>query len=133
MNRRLAVVAMCVIVGGCSGNSKSGPSTAPTADTSARAVNVTLADLIAQGTSLQATATATLASGSTQAVSTGFKSDVPNVATVTDSGSVTAVSMGRANIYVVFGGQQGTKGIRVIPNYQGNWSGRWIVSGCTQT
>ena len=39
-------------------------------------------------------------SGQSQAVATGFLSDTPGVATVTDGGLVTAVSQGRANIYV---------------------------------
>ena len=31
------------------------------------------------------------------------------------------------------GGQQGTKNIRVIPSYAGNWSGSYTVTGCTQS
>jgi len=74
-----------------------------------------------------------MSNGTTQNITSGFKSDVPGVATVTDSGMVTAVAAGLANIYVVSGGQQGTKNVRVVPSYAGNWSGSYYVTGCSHS
>src|SRR4030095_12793597 len=51
----------------------------------------------------------------------------------TDGGLVTALSMGRANIYVVSAGRQGLKQVRTIANYQGNWAGRYLVTACSNT
>jgi hypothetical protein len=64
---------------------------------------------------------------------TGFKSDTPAVATSTDSGLVTGVTNGLANIYTIYAGKQGTKQIRVVPNYQGQWQGSYVVRSCTSS
>jgi hypothetical protein len=82
------------------------------------------------GQTTQATGAAALSNGQTQAVTSGWQSDVPSVATVTDAGLVTAVANGRANIYVVSGGQQGLAQVRVVPDLQGRWSGRLQVTAC---
>ncbi|HEY6506979.1 MAG TPA: Ig-like domain-containing protein, partial [Vicinamibacterales bacterium] len=60
-------------------------------------------------------------------------SDTPTVATVTNSGLVTGVSNGRATVYVVSGGQQGQQVVRVVPDYQGRWSGGLGVTSCSET
>ena len=85
------------------------------------------------GQTEQATAMATLTGGTTQSITTGFKSDVPAVATVTDGGLVTAVTNGLANIYVVSGGKQGTKNLKVVPDLEGTWQGSYVITGCTGT
>lgn len=40
---------------------------------------------------------------------------------------------GRATIYVVAGGRQGQQSVRVVPDYQGRWSGGLRVTSCSQT
>jgi hypothetical protein len=81
----------------------------------------------------QAVATASMANGQTQSVTIGFRSDTPTVATVSDAGLVTGNANGQANISVNNGGRQGTKTIRVIPDYQGSWSGRYSVTSCSDS
>ena len=81
----------------------------------------------------QATATASLTNGQSQAITTGWLSDAANVATATPAGLVTGVANGRATIYVVSGGRQGQQVVRVVPSYEGQWAGLLRVTGCTQT
>ena len=122
--------AAVVVTSACS-NKASGTGTAPSPTTSS--VAVTLTSPLRIGESAQAAATATMSNGQTQSVTSGWQSDIPTVARVSDAGQVTGVANGRANIYVISGGQQGTLGIRVVPDYLGRWSGRLLVTTCTQS
>jgi hypothetical protein len=49
------------------------------------------------------------------------------------TGRVTGNASGEATIAVDSGGRRGTKLIRVLPNYQGTWSGSYRVTECSQT
>lgn len=82
------------------------------------------------GETVQASATATFSDGKSETLKTGWRSDTPEVATVTDAGLVTGVSNGRANIYVVHAGQQVQRNIRVAPDYQGRWVGTYRITSC---
>jgi hypothetical protein len=126
----LALAGVAALAVGC-GDDSPGSATAPSPTTSA--VTVTLNSPLRVGQTTQATGTATLSSGQTQAVTSGWQSDVPSVATVTDAGLVTGVANGRANVYVVSGGQQGLAQVRVVPDFQGRWNGRLVVTSCTHT
>jgi hypothetical protein len=59
------------------------------------------------GQTTQASGTATLSNGQSQALTSAWQSDAPGVATVTDAGLLTGVGNGRATIYVMNGGRQG--------------------------
>jgi hypothetical protein len=85
------------------------------------------------GQTTQATGTAILSDGTSQLLSTGWQSDAPGVAVVTSAGAVSGVSNGRATIFIVSGGRQGQQVIRVVPDYQGAWSGGARITSCTQT
>lgn len=122
----LSVCAWRRVVSGCGGGSSSGSPAAPS--TTASSVALTLRDVVLVGTNSPATATATLSNGQTQSVTTGWRSDTPAVAMVTDACSVTGVSNGRATIAVTFGGRDGTKTIRVAPNYDGRWQGMQVIT-----
>lgn len=124
-----------VLLGGivaCGGDSSS-PSSPSTPAVTTQSITLALASPLAVGGTAQATAVATMSNGTAQNITSGFKSDVAGVATVTDNGMVTAVAPGGANIYVVSGGQQGTKNIRVVPSYEGKWSGSYYVTGCAHS
>ncbi|MEQ1758773.1 MAG: Ig-like domain-containing protein [Vicinamibacterales bacterium] len=88
--------------------------------------------MIPRGTT-RATGTATLSNGTTQLITTGWRSDAPAVATVTDSGEVTGVARGLANVYVVYGERQGQAQMKVTPGYEGIWGGTRTYLTCTQT
>jgi hypothetical protein len=85
------------------------------------------------GQTAQASGTETLSNSQTRPITSGWQSDAPAVATVTDAGVVTAVANGRATIFVVAGGRQGQQVVRVVPDYQGTWSGALVVTSCTET
>jgi hypothetical protein len=81
----------------------------------------------------QASGTEMRSNGQSQGITSGWLSDAPAVATVTGAGLVTGMANGRATIYVVAGGRQGQQVIRVVPDYQGRWSGGLRVTSCTET
>ena len=86
------------------------------------------------GATAQASATATLSSGQSQPITAGWQSDAQSVATVTDSGLVTgAGDKASATIFVLHGGRQGQQVMRVVPDYQGQWSGALRVTSCTDS
>jgi hypothetical protein len=73
-------------------------------------------------------------SGSNLAATSSWSSDSNAVATVEAStGRVTGVANGGVLISVDSGGRRGTKQIRVLPNFQGTWSGSYVVSSCSAT
>ena len=94
-------------------------------------IAVTLPSMLRVGDTAQATAVATLNNGDAKPVSIGWRSDAPGVAMVTNAGLVTGVTNGVANIFVTSGGVQGTKSLRVVPNYHGHWTGAYRVDRCT--
>lgn len=114
------------------GGSKS--TTAPTPVVTASSVVVTLAqDGVLVGRTMQASATATMSDGTTRAVTSGWQSDTPSVATASPTGLVTGVSNGRATIYVIYEGRQGQAVVRTYPNYHGSWSGSYVLRGCSHS
>ena len=133
MHRSLAPASIVLFaLGLCACDSATGPSKVSEAP-STQSVVISLATPLVVGGSAQATAVATLSNGTTQPITTGFLSDTPTVAMVSDGGVVTPVEAGAANIYVVSGGRQGTKNIRVVPSFDGRWSGSYYVTECSQT
>ena len=96
---------------------------------------ISSSDLLYIGISETFTATATMADGSTKAVIGGvWSEDNPSVALVaTTIGEVMIVGSGMVNIFVDYAGQQGSKSIRGLPNYQGTWSGSYIFTSCSAT
>ena len=128
MARSPVLLVACLFAVACGGSSPSAPSAPQTSS-----VSVVLAGSLISGRTAQATATATLSNGQTLAVTTGFRSDNPAVATVTDAGMVNAVANGVTNISVAHGSQQGARPIRVYPSYQGQWRGSYVIRNCTSS
>jgi hypothetical protein len=96
---------------------------------------ISSSSLLYIGTSETFTATAHMSDGSSSAVIGGaWGGDNPSVATVGPvTGLVTIVGSGTVNIFVTYGGKQGSKPIRGLPNYQGTWTGTYRVDSCTCT
>jgi hypothetical protein len=114
---------------GGSPSSPSGGGGTPTVSS----VAVTLTSPLKVGQTSQATATATLSNGATQAVTSGWQSDAAGVATVSAAGLVTAIANGTATISISSDGRQGQQALRVVPDYDGSWSGIYLVTSCTET
>lgn len=94
-------------------------------------IAVTLPSVLKVAETAQGTAVATLNNGDAKPLSTGWRSDTPAVATVTNAGLVTGVANGRATIYITSDAVQGTKSLRVVPNYHGQWTGSYRIDRCT--
>ncbi len=78
------------------------------------------------------TATARHADGSSASV-TEWTSDAPGVASVDATGRVSGVSAGVATITASHDGMTATKSVHVVPDFDGNWQGRYSLSSCTAT
>lgn len=113
--------------GGSSPTQASGPPASITVSSSSDQLHIGAAETF--------TATAVLGNGQTRAVTGGvWGGDAPSVATVEGStGRVTGVGSGMVTIFVDYQGARGTRLIRVLPDFQGTWSGSYIVNACTQT
>jgi hypothetical protein len=96
-------------------------------------ITITLRDVVLAGVSVVATATSNLSNGQTQAVTNGWRSDAPTVATITDAGNLTPLANGDVTITVTSSGAQASKRIRVAPNYDGRWQGMQVITACTAT
>ena len=53
------------------------------------------------------------------------------VAQIDQQGRVTPVSIGTATVTARYGDRTGINPIRVLPDYSGNWSGQFRITGCT--
>jgi len=98
-------------------------------------VVISSSNMLYIGASETFTAVATMTDGSSKAVIEGvWSEDNPGVAMVeAATGQVTIVGSGLVNIFVDYAGQQGSKSIRGLPNYQGTWSGNYIFTSCSAT
>ena len=85
------------------------------------------------GATVNATATAQLSSGTAAPITSGFTSDASAVATVTSAGAITGVSIGDVSITVTYQGFTASKKVRVLPNYNGTYSGSYTIDTCTET
>ncbi len=138
LGRVAIVMAMALFVIGCGDG---GSPTAPTPVTAAtvvptptiQSITVTLPAILIVGTAEQAGISAILSNGAITAPSGSWSSDNASVATVDATGRVTPLSNGRTTIRLVSGVVSGVRGIRVVPSYQGRWSGQIQVVGCSQT
>src|SRR6267142_2604412 len=110
---RLFSAILCGIsLTGCSN-----PTTGPSPGTIS--TGVTVPSVIRIGQSVRASAVIALGRGGVEGLTTGWRSDNPAIATVTDGGGVTGASNGRATIYVLYGGKMRGQQIRVVPDFEG--------------
>jgi hypothetical protein len=77
--------------------------------------------------------TATMSDATTKAVNGTWTSDATSVATVDSSGKVIGVGPGQATITVSYDTAKATRTIRVVPDYQGNWTGDYTVLSCSDS
>ena len=76
--------------------------------------------------------TATMSDGSSRPAAGTWRSDSAAVATVYSNGRVTGAGSGETSISAESNGLRAApRTIRVLPDYQGRWSGDWRVGGCT--
>lgn len=115
----------------CGGGAPSSPSGGGSGTVTS--ITVTVTSPLKVGQTAQAEATAAIGGGGTQPVTSGWQSAAPGVASVTPSGLVTALANGSATIFVASGGRQGQQVVRVVPDYDGQWSGSYLVTACADS
>ena len=125
----LCVVSTFLALASCGG------SNGPTGPTATSITINSSSGFLVLGQTETFTATLNFSNGTTQAVSGGtWGSDAAAVASVgAATGLVTTVGRGDVTIFVDAQGMRGTKRITVVPNYQGFWTGRYLVNSCTET
>jgi Big-like domain-containing protein len=129
------MIGVLLVTGGCGGGNNG--STPPPIAPSGTVVSITVSS---SGSSVYLggvetfTATATLSTGGTQSLLVGtWSTSSAAIATVDSAtGKVTGVATGTVTISLDYQGVHGSKPVRVVPFYAGNWAGSYIVSGCTQ-
>ncbi len=130
----LVVVALLVVAGACGRSDAVNPAGPSSSKATVTALAITPAtDLIKLKGAESFNATATLSNGSTSSVQATWGSDNASVATIDTGGRATAVSSGQATIFADYQGQRATRLLRVVPDYQGRWSGDFRVAGCGET
>ncbi len=134
MLTRTTVVALFLTGLAACGGGGSGSPTNPTPVTPAPTV-VSLSispstDLIAIQGTVTLGATATMSDGTTKAASGTWASDASAIASVDGTGKVTGVAPGQATVTVTYENVKATRAIRVVPDYQGNWTGDYTVLSC---
>jgi hypothetical protein len=130
--RVLAFVGV-LVVAGCGetsgGGAPTGPSTGAGTPTSLSMTPQT--DLIRLRGTETFTLTAALSNGSSQTVQGNWGSDQMLVATAV-GGRVTAIGSGQATIFADYQGLRATRLLRVVPSYDGRWTGDFQVTGCSE-
>lgn len=115
-----ALISSALLAVSCGGS--------PTGPNRTASIAVTLPSVPRVAETAQATAVATLNTGDARPLSTGWRSDAPAVAAVTNAGLVTGVANGVATISITSDAVQGTKSLRVVPSYHGQWTGSYMNS-----
>lgn len=131
--RKFVLLGLLAFPMGCGGEGGSTPA-APSPTVQSITVSSS-SDLLSIGASETFTATASMSNGGSQTISGGsWGTDALFAATVeAATGRVTGVGSGMATVFVDYQGRRGTKLIRVLPNYQGTWSGSYAIRTCSHT
>ena len=130
MATRVFVVCTLAIAACACGDDKTAPS-----PTVAGIVVTSTSDLLFIGANETFTATATLSDDTTRTITNGvWGTNDPQIVSVEQAtGRVLAIGSGNATVFVDYEGQRGTRAIRALPNFQGAWSGSYVVRTCTET
>jgi hypothetical protein len=131
MRANVIPIVLVFWVVSCGGEER--PSTTPTPAPTVTALAIaSTTDLLKINQSETFTLTATMSDGGTRTVTGTWRSESPAVANVDPSGRVTGVGSGETAISAESSGARATpRTIRVLPDYQGRWSGDWRLAGCT--
>jgi Bacterial Ig-like domain (group 2) len=87
---------------------------------------------IALGASATLTAVVTTGGASGRPIVASWTSDAPDIARIQANGRLDALQFGEATIRATYETLAATLPLRVVPDYTGNWSGRYRVTDCTR-
>ena len=134
---RLATLGFAFLLTACGGKDAAPPlAPTPVAPAAPTVTGLSIIGLRALRTGQSETmrAEAVLSSGVTQpATNSTWSSSNASVATVSEGGVVTALAHGSANINVSAGGASAQLPIQVWQDYQGTWTGSYLINVCTET
>lgn len=130
--RRIIVGAAVLSLVSCGGQGSTPTAPTPTVQSITVASST---DLVLIGASEMFTANVVMSDGSARPATGGtWGSDAAGVATAeSGTGRVTGVGSGSATVFFELQGTRGTKTIRVLPGYQGTWSGSYAIRSCSHS
>ena len=126
MRLRLCLWVTLLAAIGCGSDSPSSPTPQPPTSLT---VSLGISSVFTEHTTT-ATATAKTANGTLTVVTPTWSSDKTSVATVSQSGVVTATGSGTASIVASYQGLTGSAMLTVTPNFTGTWKGIAQVESC---
>lgn len=89
-------------------------------------------DAVEIGTTETLTAVVVSGEGTRRTVVAFWSSEAPEVAAVSDDGRVRGVSLGKTAIHASFQALSADQPLRVVPDYEGTWSGAYRIVKCEQ-
>lgn len=132
--RRAAILTALIVASGCGDTrqSPSGPTTIPLPQLPAiRFVTIYGPNWLLLNRSEPARVIVSLEDGSLLEIEKcDYRSDAPEVVSISERGVVTARSPGRARITATVGNHQGSLQVRALPDYDGAWTGDYRVTHC---
>ncbi|HEV8339705.1 MAG TPA: hypothetical protein VGR25_08620, partial [bacterium] len=90
------------------------------------------ADALKLGSTAMLTSVVVSGDGMRRTVAASWSSDTPEVVAVGDDGRVRALSLGKATITARFETLTAAQPMRVVPDYEGTWSGEYRLVECTR-
>lgn len=90
-------------------------------------------DAVLTGLSDDYTVAAASSDGTTRTIVATWTSSNPGVARINSSGHLEGRSPGSTTLTASSGGQSASRVVRVVNNYAGVWSGRFVIRACTDT
>lgn len=132
MRTMAIVMGMALCAAGCGGKDNGGQSTGPSPTVAAVTVGPEV-NLLRIGLEQAYTATVRWSNGSTTTEAATWRSDAPAIATVDNAGRARGIDTGEATLVAAFQGAEDTLRIRVLPNYEGQWSGAAVVRTCRES
>ena len=132
--RRMAIVvgiALCAV--GCEDKSDGQRAVGPSRTVAAISVGPDANNLLRIGIEQVFAATVRWSDGSTTSEAVSWRSDAPLVATIDNGGRARGIDTGEATLVAAYQGSEGVLRIRVLPNYDGGWTGAAVVRTCRET
>ena len=127
--RTVIPVAALIVMAACGGDNGPGPTGGPSPVPASLAISPPT-DFLRLRASETLTAMATMTNGTTQNVAATWSTDNAAVASVDAAGRVTGSGSGQAGITAAYAGFTALRSLRVVPDYQGRWSGDHKVPNC---
>jgi hypothetical protein len=125
------IVVFCLI--GSAACDKKSPAAPSSLAVSTTALVISGPDTLLTGVPASYSVTATLSDGITATVIPVWTTDDPAIASVDSSGRLEGRSHGSTSVIAAFEGRSTSKTVHVVTNYEGTWSGSYVIRACTDS